>query len=59
VPQPAVDGERVCLAAAAVQSQHELPMDALVQRVVGHHLLQLGNQLSVLSRCLVLTTPPP
>ena len=51
VPQPVVDDECVCLPAAAVQSQHELPVDPLVQRVVGHHLLQLGNKPGVLSRC--------
>jgi len=44
---PAVGGERVGLAAAAVQRQHELAVQPLAQRVGGYELFQLGGELIV------------
>jgi hypothetical protein len=48
-PQPLVGGERVGLAPAAVQRQHQLGVDLFIQRVLGHHLFQVGHQLRMLS----------
>ena len=45
--QPLVGGERVGLAPAAVQRQHQLGVDLLIQRVIGHHRGQVGHDLLV------------
>ena len=42
-----VDRERVGLPACPVQRHHELPAEALVERMVGDELLELGDQLGV------------
>ena len=43
----AVGGERVGLAPAAVEREHQLAAQALAQRVRGDELLQLGDELGV------------
>ena len=47
-PQLMVDGQRVRRPAAAVQRQHELPPELLVQRPTGHQLLKVRDQRRVL-----------
>ncbi len=39
---------RVGLAAAAVQREHQLGVNLLIQRAIGRHLLQIGYQLLML-----------
>ncbi len=46
-PARAVDLERVCLAAAAIEGQHQLAAQTLPQRLLAHEPLELGNQLRV------------
>ena len=47
--QPVVGGQRISLPAAAVQRQHELRVDLLVQRALGRELFQIGHQRQMLS----------
>jgi hypothetical protein len=42
VAQPAEGGKRVGLAAAAVQRQHEVPVQVLAERVLLDQLFQFG-----------------
>jgi len=44
-PPRAVDLERVCLAAAAVQGQHQLATEVLAERVAADEPFELGNEL--------------
>jgi len=46
-PARAVDLERVCLAAAAIEGQHQLAAQTFPQRLLAHEPLELGNQLRV------------
>lgn len=46
-PQPPVGPQRVDLAAAAVQGQHQLAPPSLPQRLLAHHCLQFGHHLAV------------
>lgn len=50
LPGGLVHGERVGLAAGAVQRNHQLTTGALPQRVVGNERLQFGHQLGVASQ---------
>ena len=45
--RPSVGGERVRLAPAPVQSDHELPPESLAQRLLGDEALELGDELCV------------
>jgi hypothetical protein len=47
--QPLVGGQRIGRPAAVVQGRHELPAYVLIQRMLGRHLLELRQQLCVLS----------
>jgi hypothetical protein len=47
VPQPLVGRQRVRLPSAPVERHHQLGVDLLVQRVLGGHLLQFGQQLQM------------
>src|SRR5262245_40957675 len=40
-----VEVERVCLSARAIERQHQLATQTLLQRVVAHELLELGHEL--------------
>ena len=44
-----VDVERVGLATGAVEGEHELPAQTLLQRVVGGEEFELADQLGVLA----------
>ena len=46
-PRLAVGVERVGLAPAAVESEHELAGEPLVRRMLGHHTSQLSDELDV------------
>ena len=46
-PARAVDLERVCLAAAAIEGQHQLAAQTFPQWLLAHEPLELGNQLRV------------
>ena len=46
--QPVVCAKRIGLPAVAVQREHELRVDLLIQRVIGRQLFQLGHQLRML-----------
>ena len=46
-PRPAVRLERLGLAAAAVQREHQLAVQTLAQRLLRHRGLQLGDQIRV------------
>src|SRR6476619_6655488 len=46
-PARAVDLERVCLAAAAIEGQHQLAAQAFPQWLLAHEPVELGNQLRV------------
>ena len=41
------NGQRVCLAADSVQRQHEQAVQPLAQRVLGHEIPQLRDQVGV------------
>jgi hypothetical protein len=45
----AEDGERIALAAAAVEREHELRLQPLAQRVLRRERVELGDELDVLS----------
>ena len=47
LPQGRIGGERVRLATAAVERQHQLLVQALAQGLAPHELLQLGDELVV------------
>ena len=47
--QPLVRGECVGLPPAAVQRHHQLAMELLIQRMIGHHPLQLRHELGMLA----------
>ena len=42
--------QRVGLAAAAIEGEHELPGEALARRVLGDQVLQLADQLGLAAR---------
>ena len=52
-----VDGERLGLAAAAVEREHELAAQALAQRVLADEPLQLGHELRVAAELEVGVDP--
>ena len=46
--QPVVYAKRIGLSAVAVQREHELCVDLLIQRMIGHQLFQIGHQVRML-----------
>jgi hypothetical protein len=53
-----VGGQRLALPPAPVQGQHQLPVQALAQRMAGGQLPQLGNQLLVMAPAQLTLDPP-
>ena len=47
--QPVECGQRIGLTATAIERQHEVGPDVLIQRIIGHHPLQLRHQGDMLS----------
>ena len=46
-PRLAIDRERLGLAAAAIQREHEVPVETLAPRVPARELLELAHELGV------------